>query len=215
MDDDDQHIRRNLVVFSSGILLAAWLRLPGLGVLDKLFPITPDVPAARLWAVGFAVLLYLGWRFKHSPQGSEMKKNVLEEIHSQEAGLFYQSLERALKQLSNGTLSQILCSITNFPAIWPRNDPENIEFFGLQSALAKTATIRLRYPGKTDSEMLQDQMIPIEWSGWLLHWIQLRAFFRAHFNSKVAVDSLAPVVLALAAEFVLFCKIGASVIAVS
>jgi hypothetical protein len=70
MDDDDK-ARRNLVVFSSLVVLAAWIRLPLTAVAEKLLSAPggwagPAVQPWRVWVAVLAVLAYLALRFRFS-----------------------------------------------------------------------------------------------------------------------------------------------------
>ncbi len=69
MDDDDK-IRRNLVVVSAGIVLTAWLELPvGKAISDVLKVPGWEADKLRLWAAVLAVLVYLAYRFQFSEAG--------------------------------------------------------------------------------------------------------------------------------------------------
>ncbi len=71
MADEDDKVRRNLVVVSGLILAGAFLELPASGLLD-LFAKTntlSEVPQSKFWAIGFALLAYLTARYRFSSEG--------------------------------------------------------------------------------------------------------------------------------------------------
>lgn len=75
LDDDDKKIRRNLVVYSSLLLVLTWLDLPlGLLLEETLPKGLPKPQDYKLWALGFAVLAYLGIRFAFSSEGKQYEE---------------------------------------------------------------------------------------------------------------------------------------------
>jgi hypothetical protein len=67
MDDDDK-IRRNLVVFSAAILLVAWLEIPIQALIDRApAGATLKVSSLRAWGAAGVVLGYLVLRYRFSP----------------------------------------------------------------------------------------------------------------------------------------------------
>lgn len=71
MDDDDK-VRRNLVVASSIILLAAWLGMPLAAVAERMLGISAGSPATfslnpnRFWSATLFVILYFFLRYRFS-----------------------------------------------------------------------------------------------------------------------------------------------------
>lgn len=79
LEDEDTKIRRNLVMVSSAILVSAWLHIPLLGVWDKLFQVSkPD--DWKVWVVEFALLIYLGLRYRFSDEGSHYVTTAASEL---------------------------------------------------------------------------------------------------------------------------------------
>lgn len=71
MEDEDDKIRRNLVALSTIILIAAWLEIPFSAVVTKFVDgAHVFLDPYRLWCVGFALLIYLGLRYRFSPEGA-------------------------------------------------------------------------------------------------------------------------------------------------
>lgn len=73
MDDDDK-VRRNLVVASSIILLAAWLGMPLAAVAERMLGISAGSPATfslspnRFWSATLFVILYFFLRYRFSSE---------------------------------------------------------------------------------------------------------------------------------------------------
>lgn len=68
LEDSDAHARRNVVLLSASMLLAAWLKqdLPGLLSAVGVSHVRPDI-AQRLWAALFVLMVYLLARYHFSP----------------------------------------------------------------------------------------------------------------------------------------------------
>ncbi|MFZ3221133.1 MAG: hypothetical protein WA174_13940 [Rhodoferax sp.] len=89
-ESDDSKIRRNLVVFSTLMLLVAWMQIPvgeisaGLLKLDKLEkPL--HLSQFRLWIACFSALLYLTLRYRFTKEWKELgntyRTNVRDKSH--------------------------------------------------------------------------------------------------------------------------------------
>lgn len=77
MDDDDQKTRRNLVTYSSALLLLTWLGIPFSALLGKLIEIKSSQPEDwRLWVAGLVVLVYLGIRYSFSTEGQRYQNEL-------------------------------------------------------------------------------------------------------------------------------------------
>lgn len=72
IEDSDVHARRNVLLLSTSMLLAAWLNqdLPGVLAALGISSIRLDL-AERVWAALFVVVLYLLARYHFSPTRSE------------------------------------------------------------------------------------------------------------------------------------------------
>lgn len=71
IDDEDQKARRNLVMFSSGVLLLAWLEIPITVVVAKLGDALPAISPVRAWSAALIVLFYLAFRYHFNGEGKE------------------------------------------------------------------------------------------------------------------------------------------------
>lgn len=72
VEDSDVHARRNVLLLSASMLLAAWLKqdLPGVLAALGISSIRPDL-AERVWVALFFVVLYLLARYHFSPLRSK------------------------------------------------------------------------------------------------------------------------------------------------
>jgi hypothetical protein len=77
MDDDDK-VRRNLVVFSGGVLLLSWLAVPLTSVTERLIgPVTGwQINPNRAWAAAGVTLVYLAARFYFGGGAAAIEKVV-------------------------------------------------------------------------------------------------------------------------------------------
>lgn len=73
--DDDEKIRRNLIVTSAIIIGVVWFNVSVPDLLDKLFsikgsaPSGPDkVPEWKVWVAAFIALGYMTWRYRWSDE---------------------------------------------------------------------------------------------------------------------------------------------------
>lgn len=71
-EDADEKVRRNLVTFSAGVLLFAWLRVPIAALAEKAVGATGwSADPLRAWFAAAAILVYLAVRFHFSGGGKE------------------------------------------------------------------------------------------------------------------------------------------------
>ena len=74
MDDDDK-IRRNLIVTSAVVIGVAWFDVSLPDMLERLFSIKSatgtqpvQVAAWKVWVAAFAMLAYMAWRYRWSDE---------------------------------------------------------------------------------------------------------------------------------------------------
>lgn len=80
MDEDDK-IRRNMVIFSSGILASAILELPFSSLVQVVLSATYKGPDNwKVWGLGLVILAYMALRYRFSSEGeryiSEYEKDM-------------------------------------------------------------------------------------------------------------------------------------------
>jgi hypothetical protein len=71
IDDEDPKVRRNLITFSSAIVLFAWLELPMKAVTEKLVSASWTAEPMRVWLAIAGALIYLAVRFHFIGGGKE------------------------------------------------------------------------------------------------------------------------------------------------
>jgi hypothetical protein len=108
MADEDDKVRRNLVVVSRVILATAFLELPVSGVID-LFASAPEpfkaIPQSKFWAIGLTLLAYLLSRYRFSADGKDMVQVVKNTRDREQAILEVREVRRAEQEFNlNGTL---------------------------------------------------------------------------------------------------------------
>lgn len=125
MDDEDSKIRRNLVVASTLVVLAWWLRLPLDKLSEKMFGVS-SAPGLewRVWLAAIVVLLYLLHRFRFAGEAAgafvqwrNSRSNLRQELiqrHFEKRmatytknGLPFHEVGEPLKQRVNEILSEL------------------------------------------------------------------------------------------------------------
>jgi hypothetical protein len=224
MDDDDK-IRRNLVVTSSITILLAWLQVPLAAVANRLFGTSADnfAPAAwRVWFAAIAVLLYLSLRFRFSEE-VEAGLRALTEARDHRYHLLYlrnlRDLERRahLGTLPEGSLrDEIEGQIANALArphvsggtssVRPRFKIGHIDKDVRAAKNQFPLTLIWDIPGQSHPNMTQSTLeyeIPSE----LQHRLERQALLFALAYSRGSIVLLWPSVLALASLSVLTWKL--------
>lgn len=103
MDDDDK-IRRNLVMASSAVILYYWLELPPGAIVSRVLGVTVaySVDAYRIWLALFLVLAYFCYRFyfavAHSEVVSEAKKEFIESRILIVKGMASKGIRKAIRR---------------------------------------------------------------------------------------------------------------------
>ncbi|VTU30584.1 hypothetical protein H6CHR_03428 [Variovorax sp. PBL-H6] len=107
MDDGDK-VRRNLVVASSITMLLAWLQVPLVSVVDRLFGTKAEgySPTAwRVWVAVLAVLMYLALRFRFSHEVEEGMKAFRDARRQRYRALYQRHLKDLEELATQGTLA--------------------------------------------------------------------------------------------------------------
>lgn len=93
IDDSDGRARRNLVVFSSLVILAAWLGIPPAAVADRAIgPGGARLDEWRVWTAVLAVLVYLLLRFRFAGEVRVAVGDALDEWRNR----LYSDVKRSL-----------------------------------------------------------------------------------------------------------------------
>lgn len=222
MDDDEQKIRRNLVTFSSALLLLTWLDIPFSALLAKLFEIKSSQPDDwKLWVAGLTVLVYLGLRYSFSSEGRQYQSELtkeLQEIQGQKAF--------ALAQLQANYFTRTGCEPGVFSGKLISNIEEKSEGMGLQIKSSGRPKIKLSFSeydkapykftmaselewhlnGKLVGTFSGGYSIDVNITGPYRLYIVAASRIHAFFYSSSSITYLAPALLSLAAAVVLTTK---------
>lgn len=98
VDDTDDKVRRNLVVFSALIVASAWLGHPELWLVTKL--LTPEAappPAWKVSSLALAVLIYLFARYWFSAAHMNAQATMHDEWYKNTVSIHHQILINSLK----------------------------------------------------------------------------------------------------------------------
>ncbi len=104
MDDDEGKARRNLVLASTVVLLAAWLELPLPGLIEKVTSLKAgeSISPARAWAAVLAVLVYLVYRYDFSEEAAKGRETLKQAWEAALADLIAGLLNRHLNRAARG-----------------------------------------------------------------------------------------------------------------
>lgn len=232
VDDEDSKVRRNLVAFSAGVLLLAWLRIPTAAIFQKLGADAAWRPdPVRLWVAVGLVLFYLAVRF-HFNGGGAKTFNTLSDNFADE-------VRRGIGRLIEGEGSR------RRPHDWWH--PPLTDLFAAAAKGFAEATADSRYPsgierrvrlekpsgdfGQRSPAKFEDQVkVEVQW----LHmvpdrpsniWtftgeagykvpvarrlaVRMKALWLSWFFSEEALSLMAPAWLAIAASFVVGYRLG-------
>ena len=102
MEDTQDKVRRNLVVFSAAIVIGWFLDLK-LTAITQLFVSTSDlnnVDAAKLWMVAFAVLVYLFLRYRFDVATNLQLANLSDELGAIRKNYLSEYLSRKISKIN-------------------------------------------------------------------------------------------------------------------
>jgi hypothetical protein len=218
MEDTGEKIRRNLVVFSALILLAAWMRVPLAAVADKAL-IGLHADNNRAWIAVVVVHIYLMWRYRFAHETVEATKALAREHWVQQR----RYVDRILKHeaelfVRTGAPSAVLGdALITFVAshFFPRQSGERVDLTYL------SVRVQVRddaVPGYSGSGMARVVASSNNWKdrevGEVLYSISSPSWFeafvlgglRALFYSHSSAELLFPVTLGIVALGVAVAK---------
>lgn len=216
LDDDDGKIRRNLIVVCVGILVAAWLQFPAPSLFGALSPDLSDTPIDRFWALGFALIGYLSWRYKFTEEGISHSSTLKDSFYSRlrkDTAVQVDVLVRAFNtQTEFPTQLNAYADLPDdFIARRQAADPWDLTCRDVRPiALGRSASVqfaRLYRGGDNSRSVPRFYYGSIRWSAWLVVTSFAKAVFFGLIYSSVGPQRIAPVALTLAAETVLGCRI--------
>lgn len=128
--DDDEKIRRNIVVASAAVILASWLRLPLTDIGERFLSVKASCEAVgvsefRVWAAVLAILAYLGLRYFWSKEVIEAREDLQNAYETYYKKLLVDrylpeverwSVRRCFPKNSHPDLAKILRSVVLEPA---------------------------------------------------------------------------------------------------
>lgn len=84
MSDENDKIRRNLVMASTAIVISSWLDISLVGILKKYMEVNHVVDAeSRVLVIGFVLMIYLLLRYNFSAEGNAYRFAFSDEIKKQ------------------------------------------------------------------------------------------------------------------------------------
>ncbi len=222
MDDDDEKVRRNLVVFSSLILASTWLGHPELWLVTQL--LTPDAgrpPAWKVTTLALAVLVYLTARYWFSP------------AHEAARSTMSHDWDRIKNRIRNQT---IVRGVENFHvkrkqlSFISTDMDEYVRDQGVKWGGSQLKEFRLRFSAvhiqprgewagelQTTREISSDTrtglasggiLLPYEFPIGMRRSIRLRAAINQLFYSRTAVEYFTPIALSASAFVVLTYRLA-------
>lgn len=226
MDDEDSKIRRNLVVASTLIVLAWWLRLPMDKLSEKLFGVS-SAPGLewRVWLAAIVVLLYFLHRFRFageaagaSMQWQSSRRNLGQELiqrHFARRMATYAKDGRPFREVGEPLgqrVSQILADIARRQGDVQRNVAVDMVSFKAIEQGSLTNVGRSLNPSNRVGSMHCDLVVRVdsvlqstpfvlgyELSKQRYSWIQCQLWIRTGIYSPAATALVLPYMLAVVA----------------
>ncbi len=218
MADEDDKVRRNLVVVSAVILVAGWLEIPFSAIVSK-FVNTGELhhDPFRIWATGLAVLLYLAIRYSFSPEGERYRSAlpIAVDLMCRHKALEYAQAEvdrftktGAESTIFEGTLTAIVNNdLKEYGAI-------DRPYINLQTAQAGEDPWKflagksyVTKDGRTLGVPFQGANFAVNIVGRAVWRIKVKAHVHVWTYSAGSIQLLVPVMLTLSAEAFLLFKI--------
>jgi hypothetical protein len=84
MSDENDKVRRNLVMASAAIVISSWLDISLAGILNRYIDIGHiSTTEWKLWVLGFVLMIYLLLRYNFSAEGNAYRVALSDEIRKQ------------------------------------------------------------------------------------------------------------------------------------
>jgi hypothetical protein len=222
MDDSDDKVRRNLVVFSGLVLAAAWLGHPELWLLSQITATsaTPPPPAWKVTTLALCVHIYLTARYwfstAHEVGRNTMERDwnsILDRIRTQTITEALQRYHLTQKQPSflvddlRGYVQRELSVWTSTPGDNSQVELISVEI-GLNTNWDGIIAVQQKISGDKRSGIKSGGntlrfIIPTK----LKNQLMLKTAFQQVIYSRTAVEYFVPVVLASFALIVLIQKL--------
>jgi hypothetical protein len=220
MDDDDK-IRRNLVVFSASIVLLYWLDVSVLDFVETQWKFRPS--PIKAWIAALVVLSYLGLRYRFSDSvirlGQATQTLWQGSLYADRLQLVRNEVRSAFEKEHEFRYSAELPTIrTEMVADQPSNQPwlETVSMMRQKNyTLADIELIQLG-GGKSlhvTARFIEGKQSPIsvQWLGVLplraALFIRAKAIYRTWLYSPSAVNEVAPILFGIAALVIIVVRL--------
>lgn len=223
MDDDDQKIRRNLVAFSSAVLLLAWLDIPFSALLGKLIDVKVSQPSdSRLWIAGLVVLTYLGIRYSFSAEGRKYRDELNRELQSIKVGTAIALAQRQADYFSwTGHEPSVFSGkLTSYIEDKTKDMGEQVKSYGrpkIELSMSEYDQAPYRFTmssvltwyskGKSVGSSHGGLVITVDITGIYRFYVSVYSHLHAFSYSSSSINYLAPAVLGVAAAVTLTSQI--------
>lgn len=221
MDDDDDKVRRNLVVASALILVWSFLGIPHTVLLEKIGGGNAVIDPSRLWAVGLALLIYLLARFRFQPAFGHLREGLASATYNLMVTATHRGFDRLVARFNatwvpNAAFTRreidlLEESIAEMRANHPMllNERPHINW-GLATEPGdkeQSYVLVLNWPNKARFEGITTQF---ELNGIDRMRARSRAFLHVVLYSPVGLSTCVPIVLAGLAGLTLLWRIAAA-----
>lgn len=224
MDEDDK-IRRNLVMVSFVILAFDWLDIPLSSIVGKTLGVVGPMPdQLKIWTMGLLLMVYFAIRYKFSDEGAKFQSETRKELDGS-MGLAALRLAKAQfeRMGKTGRVSDVFdpeCrrKVDELREVAKSRGSGDVEpHFSVGVAVQGDIwnfTLALnveweRGPGSVGSE--RGRNIQVSVVGWRRLLIQFQSMVHVYFYSASSIKYLVPVVLAFVAVARLSWKVFLSV----
>ncbi len=223
MSDDNDKVRRNLVMASAVIVFSYWLDISLAKIIERLSGVSHvEATEWRLWVIGFSLMIYLMLRYNFSKEGHAYRSAIATEVKNQrfsktlwlvekeanrftktgyESPIFKESLNEAI---ANQTLQRNRRDLLK-KGIRPYVRPQIYEQG--QTAWEHKFTLTTVYPdgmGATSGGRAIDVMIDKTRHRFLINaW----AYLHAHLYTEASITNAVPVYMGTLAIGVLWMKV--------
>lgn len=224
MDEDDK-VRRNLVVFSAATVLLFWLEIPVQPLLEEHLKIEP-ASTLRAWVAAACVLAYLTLRYRFSPDAEKLRDNIAQSRQ----GIIYQNVSNILsaqirmaytqggdvQYAINSTIQTNMAPLNDLPIkswreaqAWMHEN--KYELASISIELTSYAECTGKFSVIFNSPPLSQVVRSGQYKLPLLKRVRVKLLAaKPYIYSGVAINQLAPYVLALAAGVVITYRIAQS-----
>lgn len=223
MSDENDKVRRNLVMTSAAIAIAWLLDISLLKILEKYMEVTSIAATEwKLWGLGFAIMLYLLLRYNFSPEG-EAYRVTLKGEHKKQLlfKIFWLVQHEANRYTRTGKQSAILGDGLKEAEKYLSRQPEFRTLIDKGIRPYLKASIYEQGPTPWSHRFSLTAVFPSGHGGggagpavtaaiearWLRHLLKTWAWLHAYFYSEASTTNAMPVFIAFVAMVALWVKV--------